>query len=470
VEDSVMDSVFYHIYALGAFGAERRNDGVSAPAARIVRVADWIPAMKRVGADTLVLGPVFESESHGYDTVDYFTVDRRLGTNADLAAVCKTLADNGIAVYLDAVFNHVGRSHPIVRDVAERGQSSKYASWIAGYDPSGPKTGGLPFFYEGWKGHDLVRLDTGNAAVRAYLIGVALSWINEYGLAGLRLDAADCLDRGFMAELGRRCREARPGFRLVGEVVHGDLYEPILRDGGLDAVTNYEAYKGLWSSYNERNYHEIAWTLDRLFAEPSVTTAPGCWNGAGLCRGRTLYSFADNHDVDRVASTLRDGAGLYPLYALLYSMPGSPSVYYGSEYGVEGRKAKGDDSPLRPELYPAALPGTAPHPNLASAIGRFADARKTSVALRRGTYRRLAVSAESLVFERVHDSERVIVAINASAAAVTFDITDTLSGANNTLRGSYIDLLDTSCSIESHGGSLKVEVPPHWARWMKARV
>jgi glycosidase len=421
--------------------------------------------MERVGAGALYLGPVFESESHGYDTVDYLTVDRRLGANADLAVASRELAARGVGLYLDAVFNHVGRRHPFVLDVAERGRNSRYADWIAGYAP-GPGPGGLPFRYDGWKGHyDLVRLDTGNAEVREYLIGVALRWIDEYGIAGLRLDAADCLDRPFMAELGRRCRAARPGFSLVGEVVHGDSYEPILREGNLDAVTDYEAYKGLWSSYNERNYHEIAWTLDRLFAEPPVgTAAPGTWSGAGLCRGRALYSFADNHDVDRAASVLRDPAGLYPLYALMFAMPGVPSIYYGSEYGIPGMKSGGDDGPLRPALDPAELPRTGPHPDLAAAIGRFSAARRGSSALRRGSYRRLMVSAEGLAFERAYgvgaDAELVIVAVNASAAPMLFELP--AAGRD----GCLADLLDPAYRAKAIAGRIAIEVPPHWTRWM----
>jgi len=480
LNEPILDRVFYHIYPLGAFGAPRRNDGASAPEPRLRRALDWIPAMERVGADALYLGPVFESESHGYDTTDYLSVDRRLGTNADLADVSRALSESGIGLYLDAVLNHVGRNHPFVRDVAERGRGSEYAGWISGYDPSGPGPGGLPFRYDGWKGHyDLVRLDTGAPPVREYLIGVALRWIAEFGIAGLRLDAADCLDRRFMAELGAHCREARPGFRLIGEVVHGDSYEPVLREGGLDAVTDYEAYKGLWSSYNERNCHEIAWTLDRLFAEPPRgPAAAGTWPGAGLCRGRALYSFADNHDVDRVAGVVRDPAGLYPLYALLFSMPGVPSVYYGSEYGVGGRKLGGDDGPLRPELHPADLPSSGPHPDLAAAIGRFSAARRGSIAIRRGTYRRLAVAAEGLAFERAYGggdegSERVIVAVNASAAPMRFELpaggpSDGPTRGDGSRGGRFADLLDPAYRAESIAGRIAIEVPPHWARWLRA--
>lgn len=444
------DAVFYHLYPLGAFGAPRENAGTSCPEPRIERLADWIPAMKALGADYVYLGPVFESESHGYDTVDYLTIDRRLGTNADLKRVVSVLRENGIAVVLDAVFNHVGRRHPIVQDVAARGSSSPYARWIAGYAPDRPGRGGLPFPYEGWNGHyNLVRLDTANPEVREYLLGVALFWIKEFGISGLRLDAADCLDRGFIRLLGDRCRSADSSFYLLGEAVHGDLYAPLLETGGLDSVTNYEAWKGLWSSYNDRNYFEIAWTLNRLFGD------------GGLIRGRFPYNFADNHDVDRVASLLRDPAGLYPLYALLFSMPGLPSLYYGSEYALRGKKAPGDDGPLRPELSPLGLEATGNN-DLARAIGRFSEARRRSPALRRGTYRTLATESEGIAFARSFEGETVVAAINAGPARRSFSVrASDLSGL------AARDLLDPSFSLRFDSlGSASIDVPPHWARWL----
>lgn len=458
------DAFFYHIYPLGALGAPKANDGQSAPQSRIRKMTDWIPAMERVASNVLLLGPVFESERHGYDTVDYLTVDRRLGTNADLAAVAQELDRHGIALVLDAVFNHVGRTHPFVRDVAEKGSSSPYAHWIAGYDPSRSGQGGLPFGYENWAGHDgLVRLDTSKNEVREYLIGVALAWIEEFGIAGLRLDAADRLDPGFTAELGRRCRERKSDFFLVGEVVQGDAYPRALGEGGLDSVTDYEAYKGLWSSYNDRNYHEIAWTLDRLFGE------------RGLCKGKTLYSFADNHDVDRVASSLRDHAGLYPLYGLLFAMPGVPSVYYGSEFGIEGKRTDHSDAALRPELDPLLLPRTSPHPDLAASIRRFAEARRASRAVRLGSYKQVHVEAEGLVFLRslsgaghaAQSSEDLaLIAVNGSATARAFHI-----HAAETAGRELIDLLDPSFRLRVDGGGrATIQVPPSWLRWLAPTV
>lgn len=442
------ERVFYHLYPLGAFGA---LDAPRDREPRLSGVRAWIPAMEKVGANALYLGPVFESERHGYDTLDYRRVDARLGRNEDLAAAAEELRGNGVALVLDAVFNHVGRGHPLVRDVAEKGSASPYAAWIAGYDPSGRGPGGLPFAYEGWKGHyDLVKLDTSNPEVRAWLVSHALSWMDEYGVAGLRLDAADDLDLGFLAELGRACRARDPEFFLIGEAVHGDHYQPLLTEGSLDSVTDYEAFKGLWSSLNDRNYFEIAWTLDRLFG-------PG-----GLCRGRSLYSFADNHDVDRAASLLRDPAGLYPLYGLLFAMPGAPSIYYGSEFGVGGRKTGGNDGPLRPALDPGRAAAEAPHPALAAAIGRFAAARRASRAVREGSYRQLAVKSEGMAFLREAEGDVAVVAVNGFGGTLGFDLK-----APEAAGRELVDALDPGFRLRVGGdGGLRVEVPPRWLRWL----
>jgi cyclomaltodextrinase / maltogenic alpha-amylase / neopullulanase len=443
------DAIFYHLYPLGALGAlERtRDDPASGP---LRRLADWIPALERVGANALWLGPVFASEHHGYDTLDFLAVDPRLGTNDDLAEFSAALRERGIALVLDAVFNHVGRGHPIVREVVREGAASPKSRWIAGYDPS-RREGGLPFGYEGWKGHfDLVKLDTSCPEVREHLVGTALRWREEFGIAGLRLDAADCMDRGFLRELSRRCKERDPAFFLIGEAVHGDHYRPLLEEGELDSVTDYEASKGLWSSCNDRNLFEISWTLDRLFGQD------------GICQGRPLYSFVDNHDVDRVASRLRESAHLYPLYGLLFSMPGAPSVYYGSEFGIPGRRAPGDDAPLRPALDPAKLARTAPHPDLARSIARFAAARKASRAAREGDYRRLHVEAEALVFLRTAGSDAALVAVNIASSPKRISLRD--AG----LAGRVLcDRLDPGRRIRFDGsGKGTVEIPPNWIRWL----
>lgn len=450
----IEDAVIYHIYPLGALGVldkERSGDHARNRESPIMQILDWAPAMERIGANTLYLGPVFKSEWHGYETLDYFTVDERLGTNQELSALSSGLKSRGIALILDAVFNHVGRAHPIVRDAAERGEASPYHSWIAGFNPGGPARDGLPFGYEGWKGHyNLVKLDTSNREVRDYLIGAALRWIDDFDISGLRLDAADCIDRGFLRELALRCREKRPGFILMGEAVHGDGYAPLLYEACLDSVTNYEAFKSLWSSLNDKNYFELAWTLNRLFGSQ------------GLCRGAALYSFADNHDVDRAASLLKDPAGLYPLYGALFAMPGVPSVYYGSEFGWYGKKTGGDDRPLRPALNPKDMESSAPHPDLAAAIRRLAFARERTPAVRYGDYRQIAVRPEGLVFQRSFNGQKALIALNGSGSAQSFRVTvPEASGAW------FRDILNNDFQIRLDGqGSLETTVPSNWLRWL----
>lgn len=444
------DMFLYHIYALGTLGVlDAPREAVSpSPLGRIV---DWIPALRRVGANTLLLGPVFESEYHGYDTVDLLRVDPRLGTNRDLAELSRHLRGQGIGLVLDAVLNHVGRSHPLVREVVRDGRGSPKARWIAGYDPSGPGCGGLPFAYEGWKGHhDLVKLDTSLPEVREWLTETVFQWMDEFGIAGLRLDAADCLDGGFLRLLGERCRERDPSFLLLGEAVHGDHYPRLLGESGLDAVTDYEAYKSLWSSHNDANFHELSWTLERLFGED------------GICEGRLLQSFADNHDVDRVASTLRDPSHLYTLYGILFSMPGIPSVYCGSEFGLAGRRAPGDDRPLRPFLDPRLLPFQAPHPDLADAIARFAEARRASKACRVGNCRMVHVAMEQIAFLRGTPDDAAAIAVNASSTEAAIPVRDrSLAGRT------FVDHLDRTCRVRFDAtGAAFVPVPPRWLRWL----
>lgn len=443
------DTILYHVYALGTLGVldGQRNPPGPAP---LSRVRDWIPALKRVGANTLLLGPVFESEHHGYDTVDLSRVDARLGTNRDLVELAGCLREQGIGLMLDAVLNHVGRSHPIVQEVAREGRSSPKSRWIAGYDPAGT-CGGLPFSYEGWKGHqDLVKLDTSHPEVRAWLTETVLQWMDEFGIGGMRLDAADCLDLEFLRQLAARCRRRDPSFLLLGEAVHGNNY-PLLLDGaGLDAVTDYEAYKSLWSSHNDANFHELAWTFERLFGR------------GGLCEGKLLQSFADNHDVDRVASTLRDPAHLYTLHGILFSMPGIPSVYCGSEFGIAGRRAPGDDRPLRPPLDPALLPYQAPHPDLASAISRFAEARRSSAAVRHGDCRVLHVEMERFAFLRSWGEDAALIVVDTAGSPKVIALSDP------SLRNRrFVDRLDGSFAIGfDERGSAAVPVAPRWLRWL----
>lgn len=397
------NSVFYQIYPLGFCGAPKENDGVTVN--RIGKIADWADHIQRLGADAVYLSPIFESDRHGYDTRDYRKIDCRLGTNEDFAKVCETLHAHGIRVVLDGVFNHVGRGFWAFKDVQEKKWDSSYKDWFhIHFDGNSNYNDG--FWYEGWEGHfELVKLNLRNPAVVDYLLDCVRSWVEEYDIDGLRLDVAYCLDRGFLGYLRRIANELseRRGqkFLLLGETMFGD-YRQWMGDDLCDTVTNYEVYKGLWSSFNSANMHEVAYSLDRQSGD-----AP--WD---LYTGLHLLDFADNHDVPRIATKLDDKRQLEPLYGLLFGMPGVPCVYYGSEWGIEGEQNYGDHE-IRPAL-------DAPEWNsLSDWIASLARARRGSTALMVGDYRQLQVGPTALVFQRSSADQRVIVAVNASDAPQT---------------------------------------------------
>ena len=309
------ESVFYQIYPLGFCGAPFENDGRLEH--RIKKVNDWIPHIKKVGANAIYFSPVFESDTHGYNTRDYTKIDTRLGTNEDFAEVCANLHKEGIKVVLDGVFNHVGRGFWAFQDVLKNREQSPYVNWFAriAFDGNSNYNDGL--WYEGWEGnYELVKLNLRNEDVINHIFDAIRGWVEEFDIDGLRLDVAYCLDHDFIRRLRRFCDELKPDFFLLGETLHGD-YNQIMNDEMLHSVTNYECYKGLHSSFNSMNMFEINHSLLRQFG-------PENWT---LYKGRHLLSFVDNHDVTRVASILNNKKHLPLIYALAFGMPGIPCVY-----------------------------------------------------------------------------------------------------------------------------------------------
>ena len=390
----LQNAVLYQIYPLGFCGAPLENHGETA--SRLSKIEDWIDHICSLGVTAVLLNPLFESDAHGYDTRDYFKVDSRLGTNEDLRQLTARLHERGLKVVFDGVFNHVGRGFWAFRDVQEKRWDSPYKDWFRiSFDGNSPYNDG--FWYEGWEGHyELVKLNLWNGDVKAHLFEAIRSWVNDYQIDGLRLDVAYSLLPEFLSELRRFTSSLKDDFVLIGETLHGD-YNRFMNDNACHSVTNYECYKGLYSSFNCMNMHEIGYSLHRQFG-------PDSWC---LYTGKTLLSFVDNHAVSRVASILEDARQLPALYGLLFGMPGTPCLYYGSEWGAKAAKAEGDPA-LRPCFE-------APEQNaLTEVIRAAAKARRESPALCRGSYKQLLVQPGQLVFERQCDGERVIVAVNAA--------------------------------------------------------
>jgi cyclomaltodextrinase / maltogenic alpha-amylase / neopullulanase len=441
------DSIFYHIYPLGFCGAPERNDFNAAPVPRLEKLYTWLDHLQYLGITALYLGPLFESSAHGYDTADYYHVDRRLGTDETLAKLSAEIHRRGMRLVLDGVFNHTGRDFWAFRDVRQLREGSIYCGWFQGLNFSGRSPYGDPFSYDGWNGHyDLVKLNLSNPWVREHLFGAIAQWVCDYDIDGLRLDAADCLSAEFLGELASTCRRLKPDFWLVGEVIHGD-YRKWANPTLLDSVTNYECYKGLYSSHVDHNYYEIAYALNRQFGE------------VGLYRQLPLYAFADNHDVNRAASSLEDGRHLYPLYCLLMTMPGVPSIYYGSEWGIRGVRTPHSDRALRPCLELAQAAQNAPQPGLAQVISRLARIRRSNPALCRGSYRQLHVSHEQLAFLRQSENESAVVMVNAADQSVDIEMPVPLPDGTR-----LQDALDGGEKFQVQNGRLCIRLQPHWAR------
>lgn len=387
-------TVFYQIYPLGFCGAPAQNSGV--PGHGLCKIIDWVPHLQKLGVGALLLNPLFESDTHGYDTRDYTKVDVRLGTNEDFAKVCDALHNAGIRVVLDGVFNHVGRGFWAFQDVLKNRENSPYRDWFY-IDFNRDNNYGDGLWYEGWEGHyELVKLNLQCWPAVDYLLECVDGWIQQFGIDGLRLDVAYSLDPGFMRRLRAFTDEKKDEFFLVGEMLHGD-YKSIAAPGVLHSATNYECYKGLYSSLNTHNFFEIAYSLNRQYG-------PEDWT---LYKGLPLLNFVDNHDVIRAASVLETPRHLPLLYGMLFGMPGVPCLYYGSEWGAQGIKAEGSDDALRPAFEE-------PQENeLFDTVQKMSQLHTQNTALCFGGYRQVYLTNTQFVFERRDERQRILIALNA---------------------------------------------------------
>ena len=406
------EAIFYHIYPLGLLGApERRQDQGEETVHRLRDLDAWVDHMKDLGFTATYIGPLFESTSHGYDTKDYRRVDSRLGDNEDFRHFVEKCHENGIRVVVDGVFNHTGREFFAFQDLQRNRENSPYRYWYQDVNFGGNSPFNDGFWYRAWHNcYELANLNLGNPEVRNYLLDVVRFWIDEFDIDGIRLDCADCLSFDFMRELRNATAEKKEDFWLMGEVIHGD-YARWVKPEYLHSVTNYELWKGLYSGHNDHNYFEIAHTIRRQFDA----------NG-GIYRGCRLYSFVDNHDVDRIVNTLKEKKFLRSVYTLLYTLPGIPSVYYGSEFGVEGKKEWGGDQHLRPALDLEKLSAEPPVPELPELIRRLARVHAEERALTDGAYRELLLTNRQYAFARILGDEAVITAVNNDDTEARFEI------------------------------------------------
>lgn len=387
-------AVFYHIYPIGLCGCKHENTGESEN--HFDKLNEWAKHAADIGCTAIYIGPLFESEGHGYETVDYRMVDRRIGTNEDFKQFVKNCHKMGVKVIVDGVFNHTGRGFFAFQDLKQNRENSRYRDWYCNVNFWGNNEYNDGFSYDNWGGYNLlVKLNQRNPEVKNYIFDSVRMWVNEFDIDGIRLDAADVLDHQFMHDLRQVTDSLKHEFWLMGEVIHGD-YSRWANSGMLHSVTNYELHKGLYSGHNDHNYFEIAHSIKRLL---------------GICGSTRLYTFADNHDVARIYSKLNNKAHIFNVMILDYLVPGIPSIYYGSEFGIDGPKTKGDDWILRPslELKDFDKPQYKPLIELITKLGRL---KKELPELTYGDYRELYLQTRQFAFARVLDDKAVIAVLN----------------------------------------------------------
>lgn len=401
------EAIFYHIYPLGMTGAPKQNS-YSEPVHRLNTLLPWISHIKKIGCNALYIGPLFESVGHGYETTDYKKLDSRLGTNEDLTNFVAECHKQGIRVVLDGVFNHTGRDFFAFQDIKQNRENSRYKDWYCNVNFWGNNSYNDGFSYENWGGYDLlVKLNQHNSDVREYISDVIRFWVREFDIDGIRLDAADVLDFDYMKMLRRVANEVKPDFWLMGEVIHGN-YARWVNDDTLHSATDYMLHKALYSGHNDRNYFEIAHTIKYVS------------NMVGA--DKQLYTFVDNHDVERIYTKLNNKKHFLPVHILLYTLPGTPSIYYGSEFGIEGRKEKHSDDSLRPALnyddYKTAV-DTNPCTKQIAALGKI---RRNTPALCYGEYKELVLQNTCYAYERAWNGKQVIVTVNIGDTDAYMDL------------------------------------------------
>lgn len=428
-------AVFYHIYPLGLCGCSKENTGTAEQ--HFDQLKQWAKHACDMGFTAIYIGPLFESVGHGYETTDYKKVDIRLGTNEDFRDFVDYCHAMDVKVVVDGVFNHVGRRFFAFEDLQKNREASPYRDWFCNVNFGANNEYNDGFSYENWGGYNLlVKLNQRNPEVMQYLFDVIRFWIDTFDIDGIRLDAADVLDFDFMKRMRYETSQMKEEFWLMGEVIHGD-YSRWVNDETLHCVTNYELHKGLYSGHNDHNYFEIAHTIRRL---------------NDICRGGRLYTFADNHDVERIYTKLDQKEHLKLVTLLVYTLYGIPSVYYGSEFGIEGKKEQGSDWNLRPYLELSDFADAVKTNPVTALCAKLGAMKKEYPELTYGVYKELHLTNRQFAYGRVLDGNCMVTALNCddAPAAMEFGVP---------ADGNVTDLLGCSEYVRFENGRISVTLP-----------
>lgn len=426
------------MYPLGFTGAERTAlPEVADPVSRLRQLEAWLRHLVELGCNGLAPGPVFASETHGYDTVDHLRIDPRLGTEDDLRHLVDSSHSHGVRVLLDGVFNHVGRGHPRFRQLLAEGPDSAAARWFhVQHDPEAPDG----FGYRDFESHAaLVALDHDAPEVVELVTEVLTTWCDR-GVDAWRLDAAYAVPPAFWQRVLPAVRERHPELWVVGEVIHGD-YAGYVERSGIDSVTQYELWKAIWSALNDRNLFELAHALERH---------------NGYLDTFVPLTFVGNHDVTRIASRLTDERHLPHALAILFACGGTPSIYAGDEQAFRGVKEErvGGDDAIRPafpptpaDLAPYGWPIYRLHQSLIAL-------RRRHSWLCRARARTIHLTNEQLVLTMRDGAARLLLALNLADAAALLPAPDARS-----IEVGEADLMDAGgrgarVNLRAHGWAI----------------
>ncbi|KAJ1610506.1 alpha amylase [Cryptosporidium canis] len=456
---------WYHIYPIGLLGVERSNSKAIERVNKLEELGStqWVSHFKSLNIGGVYIGPVFESTAHGYDTADLFSIDRRLGSNDDFKNLVKKYHSIGIKVIVDAVFNHVGRSFFAFDDIRANGIHSKYCNWFKGLDFSRRSEKGDDFTYTPWEGYyELVTLNHENPQVRKYLYDAVEFWYSEFEIDGLRLDAADCISIDFWRDFRGYCKDKfGESFALLAEIIHGDQrlwvrpnlsYSPTFENTNqpFDGVTNYILWDAIWKSHRFKD-------LDLLVNIISMQR--------DLLASGWMYNFVDNHDVTRIASQMEDEDDLLTIFIILFTLSGSPSIYYGSEFKFKGVKGTGRqaDLQLRPRLSVKDLEWLSADQSdgflaLVQFISQMRGLPIIGRVLTHGECSIIFSTKTILVFERRIKEEFLLVAINIDTRPVE-DVEVSWNGPD----GSWRDILSPTDFYQSINGKIKMSISANWA-------
>ncbi len=291
-------------------------------------IRDRLPYLRDLGITGLYLNPVFESTSnHKYNTRDYKKVDPHFGTNEDLRMLVKEAHDMGIRVMLDAVFNHTGADHPMWIDVLEKGRDSKYADWYMvnrwPVEQDGDTRDGR--YYSFAFARYMPKLNTNNPEVQDYLLDIIKFWIETFDIDGLRFDVGNEISHSFLKAVRYMTSHLKDDFYLLGEIWHdsitwllGDEYDSVMNYPLATAIADFWVYKN-------RGRETFEYDINRCFTMYYSQV------------NDVLFNLLDSHDTNRLLDKAENNIDIfYQQLAVLFTMPGSPCIYYGTEVAMEG--------------------------------------------------------------------------------------------------------------------------------------